>query len=61
MITALVEFGDVQDGGPGCKRHNLLRHNRRFTVTRDRLGNWHTHRPDAPKSSDWSVPVASTS
>lgn len=37
---------DPDNGGPGCKRHNLLRHNRQFTVTRDRLGNWHTYRPD---------------
>jgi hypothetical protein len=37
---------DPDDGGPACKSHNLLRHNRRFTVTRDRLGNWHTYRPD---------------
>jgi hypothetical protein len=37
---------DPDNGGPGCKRHNLLRYNQRFTVTRDRLGNWHTYRPD---------------
>jgi len=28
------------------KRHNLLRYDQRFTVTRDHLGNWHTYRPD---------------
>ena len=34
------------NGAPTCKRHNLFRHNRRYTITRDPLGNWHTYRPD---------------
>jgi hypothetical protein len=34
------------NGGVGCGRHNRLKHRNRYTVTRDPLGNWHTHRPD---------------
>lgn len=37
---------DPDNAAPACKRHNLLRHNRRFTVWRDALGDWHTYRAD---------------
>jgi hypothetical protein len=34
------------NGGIGCGRHNRMKHRRGYTVTRDRLGIWHTLRPD---------------
>ena len=34
------------NGGVGCGRHNRMKHRRGYTVTRDRLGMWHTLRPD---------------
>jgi hypothetical protein len=33
------------NGGPRCGRHNRMR-NKGYSVERDRLGNWHTYRPD---------------
>jgi hypothetical protein len=33
------------NGGPRCARHNRLRNNG-YAVERDRLGHWHTYRPD---------------
>ena len=37
---------DPTNGGPGCGRHNRLKHHQRYTVHRDPHGHWHTHRPD---------------
>jgi hypothetical protein len=34
------------NGGPGCRRHNLAKEHRGYTVYRDPLGEWHTYRPD---------------
>ena len=36
---------DPGNGNPRCLRHNLIK-NRGFSVQRDRLGRWHTYRPD---------------
>jgi hypothetical protein len=38
------------NGGPRCGRHNRLR-NKGFKVERDRLGHWHTYRPDGTEIS----------
>ena len=37
---------DPGNGANGCGRHNRLKHQRRYTVHRDRYGHWHTYRPD---------------
>lgn len=34
-----------ENGNPKCRRHNLLG-NHGYTTSRDRHGQWHTHRPD---------------
>lgn len=36
---------DPANGGPGCRRHNLLK-NHGFTTHRDTQGRWHHYRPD---------------
>lgn len=36
---------DPDNGGPRCRRHNLLG-NAGYTTRRDRRGRWHTYRPD---------------
>ena len=51
MTDHIIEYSNggttnPDNGAPTCKRHNLFRHNRRYTITRDPLGNWHTYRPD---------------
>lgn len=37
---------DPGNGGPKCKKHNLLG-NQGYATSRDHRGRWHVHRPDA--------------
>ena len=47
-LTEWHEQGETcpENGGVGCGRHNRLKHRQRLRVERDRMGNWHTYRPD---------------
>jgi hypothetical protein len=51
QIDHLTEWHDngetcPENGGVGCGRHNRLKHRNRLKVERDRMGHWHTYRPD---------------
>ena len=37
---------DPDNGGPGCDRHNITKHRKRWRVERDPHGHFHTYRPD---------------
>ena len=47
-LTEWHEHGETSpdNGNVGCGRHNRLKHRHRLRVERDRLGHWHTYRPD---------------
>lgn len=47
-LTEWHQHGETcpENGGIECDRHNRLKHRARLKVVRDRMGNWHTYRPD---------------
>jgi len=47
-LTEWHQHGETcpENGGVTCGRHNRLKHRHGLKVERDRMGNWHTYRPD---------------